>query len=71
MIPRIFICRDKSTDRLRIFIGEQPTLNKQGAWCNYSSASDDFKVSIPHEMYPNIKPGCYIIYKYEEKNKED
>lgn len=61
--PRIFICRDKKTDRLRIFIGEQPTLNEQGVWCNYSAVPDDFKVAIPHEMFPHIKSGCCIAYK--------
>ena len=63
MEPKIFICRDKNTDRLRIFIGEQPTLNEQGVWCNYSAAPEDFKVSIPHEMFPDIEPGCCITYK--------
>ena len=68
--PRLFICRDKNTQgclpgRLRIFIGQKPTLNERGEWCNYSAAPEDFKVAISREMYPDIKDGCYMTYEYE------
>ncbi len=65
--PRLFICRDKNTQgclpgRLRIFIGQKPTLNERGEWCNYSASPEDFKVVIPREMYPDIKDGGYMTY---------
>ena len=68
--PRLFICRDKNTQdclpgRLRVFIGQKPTLNERGEWCNYSAAAEDFKVAIPREMYPDIKDGGYMAYDYE------
>ena len=69
-VPRLFVCRDKNIQgcqpgRLRIFIGQQPILNEQGIWCNYSTASEDFKVAIPREMFPDIKDGGYMTYDYE------
>lgn len=70
--PKIYICRDKNTSafstpgRLRIFIGAQPVLNEQGVWCNYSAVHEkDFKVAIPHEMFPEIKDGGYMDYEYK------